>query len=777
MIPITSIVTRTSIRRVLAQAPTIPCYIALLALLVFLGGGFSSFGLAAVWIAQAALGTQILKRILGVGALSGGVLFTFGPGYFVGFLTTTWLFMSLRGGSLSRALIYLLLIVSLLAWRRELRRPQGDKSGAISIIPTLIGLTFLAMTWEFPELLISAVAFMALVVVTQIPRLDLRIRIALAIPSFTVFLWGISRRGSRWYLESDDLANRMAEGVVTVSRGVVASVGAYPFDQYHWVSPVATALQVELSRANLVFTFTVFSAVSSLVMLFASLGIIIRSLRASLPVNMTLLVVGLLFTLLWRVQINTEATVGRLAISIAILSLFIQTVVDIRSKSLSRRGVLVLSVFAGLVGYMLLLYRPDLVVLMLLLSVGVVGSFIRAPRFPALSLVVLSTFAVTLGVVTMRFVLPMVSQSSVSYATLLIDWRPLDMGWCVRGSTLRDFLCVTSLDVNLWFALVVASSLVVRLRSVNPHFFNLWQLTVPVALSYFAFKFTLTSDFYSSIEGFFHLGLVVTIVFVLLTLAIQLVETPFRDTLKVVIAAVSISTVHTASRSGFSSLISEYPTAISDRLQGIMTPTLLEWSLASFVVAILLIAIYLAGYRIRLTTALVVLLGACVANGVWIINKERPLHSDVNDALVANVLGPSDVFEVGRWLRDNTDEDDLVATNYQCRPGEFNRCSKTSDDEIDVPWATANWMLMAESRREFLYLSQPFVDDPSYAQLHRISTLPGTQRIPDFSELRSRGVDYFVAIRDATLPDVWSIINDQAVFTTPNFAVVSLDSK
>lgn len=371
----------------------------------------------------------------------------------------------------------------------------------------------------------------------------------------------------------------------------------------------------------------------------------------------------------------------------------------------------------------------------------------------------------------------MVSQSSVSYATLLIDWRPLDMGWCARGSTLRDFLCVTSLDINLWFALVVASLLVIRLRSFDPNRFNLWQLTVPLALSYFAFKFTLTSDFYSSIEGFFHLGLVVTLVFVLVTLAVQLVETSFREALKVVIAAISISTVHTASRLGFSSLISEYPTVISDRLQGIMTPTLLEWSLASLVVAILSIAIYLAGYRFRLATALVVLLGACVANGVWIINKERPLHSDVNDALVANVLGPSDVFEVGRWLRDNTDKDDVIATNYQCRPGEFDRCSKTSAGETDVPWATANWMLMAESRREFLYLSQPFVDDPSYAQLHRISILPGTQQIPDFSELRSRGVDYFVAIREATLPDAWSIINDQAVFATPNFAVVLLNSK
>lgn len=761
----------------MVEAPIIPCFIALLALLVFLGGGLSSFGLATVWIAQAALGAQILRRILGVSAFSGGVLFMFGPGYFVGFLTTTWLFMLLRGGSLSKISIYLLLIASLLVWARKSRGLQGDESETINIIPTLIGLTFLAMTWEFPELLISAVAFTALVVVTQVPRLGLRTRIALAAPSFAVFLWGISRRGSRWYLESDDLANRMAEGIVTVSRGMVASVGAYPFDQYHWVSPVATALQADLSRADLVFTFTVFSAVSSLVMLFASMGIIIRSIRASLPVNMTLLAVGLLFTLLWRVQINTEATVGRLAISITILSLFIQVVVDIRRKSLTRRGVLVLLVFAGLVGYMLLLYRPDLVVLMLLLSVGVVGSLIHAPRFPVLSFVAMSAFAVTLGVVAMRFALPMVSQSSVSYATLLIDWRPLDMGWCARGSTLRDFLCVTSLDINLWFALVVASLLVLRLRSVNPHLFNLWQLTVPLALSYFAFKFTLTSDFYSSIEGFFHLGLVVTLVFVLVTLAVQIVETSFREALKVVIAAVSISTVHTASRSGFSSLISEYPTAISDRLQGIMTPTLLEWSLASLVVAILSIAIYLAGYRFRLATALVVLLGACVANGVWIINKERPLHSDVNDALVANVLGPSDVFEVGRWLRDNTDKDDVIATNYQCRPGEFNRCSKTIAGETDVPWATANWMLMAESRREFLYLSQPFVDDPSYAQLHRISILPGTQTIPDFSELRSRGVDYFIAIREATLPDAWSIINDQAIFMTPNFAVMLLNSE
>jgi len=766
---------KAPVRRVGGELITTVFVLALL--LVYLGGGSSALGLTMLWLAQASLGTQILRFFFRKWGPTNDILVVLGPGYLVGLLTTAWGYMFLQGGIIGKTSIYLVLLLSLASVMVRRERVATGSLQSVRLVVVMVGLTLSAMTWEFPELIVPALLVVSTTLAWQLVKNDWRMRsILLTAASIGMFICGMNR-SANWFLESDDLANRAAEGVLTVSRGFLASVGAYPFDEYHWVSPVATALQAELSSADLVFTFTVFSPVSSLIMLFASLGIIVRSLALPKRVDSTLLAVGLLFSLLWRVQINTEATVGRLAISITLLSLFVLVSVGAGREAGERKRVILLVVFAGVLAYMLLLYRPDLVVLMLLLSVGLLAKMKRSSRLSVLFLVIMSLLALVLGIVTMKFVLPLVSQSSVSYATLLIDWRPPDMGWCVRGSTLRDFLCVASLEVNLWAALVAASLLVIRRRHLDVHLFRFWQLTVPLALSFFAFKFTLTSDFYSSIEGFFHLGLVVTLVFVVVVLVAQLAQMSVRDRVRMVSGAAAVFTLHTSSRAGFASLISEYPTTVSDRLQGIMTPALLEWSLASMIVALAVLGMYMAGVRPRMANVLGVLLAACLANGMWILNKERPTTSDVNDALVANVVGPADVSEVGTWLRENTSDDDLLATNYQCRPGEFNRCYAPIEAEADVPWATANWMLMAESRREFLYLSQPFVDDPSYSQLHQLSTFPGTLAVPDFSNLERRGVDYFIAMKDATLPASWAAITKRATFSTTNFAVVRLKSE
>jgi hypothetical protein len=81
---------------------------------------------------------------------------------------------------------------------------------------------------------------------------------------------------------------------------------------------------------------------------------------------------------------------------------------------------------------------------------------------------------------------------------------------------------------------------------------------------------------------------------------------------------------------------------------------------------------------------------------------------------------------------------------------------------------------MVRSRREFIYLSQPFYNPFEFKRLHDISIKPGTTSNPDFSELESRGVSFYVAFRDVTKPEAWRKLQKTAAFETKNFIVVRL---
>jgi len=83
-------------------------------------------------------------------------------------------------------------------------------------------------------------------------------------------------------------------------------------------------------------------------------------------------------------------------------------------------------------------------------------------------------------------------------------------------------------------------------------------------------------------------------------------------------------------------------------------------------------------------------------------------------------------------------------------------------------------MLMAESRREFLNLSQPFYNPPDTRMLHEVSIAPGTQNVPEFDSLVKRGVDYCVACRECSSPQAWQQLTERAVLASPNFVVIKL---
>lgn len=738
-----------------------------------LGGGTASIPLALLWFAQCSLGTVMIRLVLRRNQIVNEFLLFVGPGYLVGYLTTTWSYMLLGGGFVAKAAVYLGLVATVAIVTNSHRQRLTSLSGQVTTVVVLLSLVLSAMTWEFPELIASAVALVCVALALASRRLEGKTQSLVVVAGLVGFVVGLSRRSTYWFLESDDLANRVAEGILTVVRGNVASVGAYPFDRYHWVSPVGTALQAELAGADLLFVFTIFSVFASLAMMMASFGLLLQILLREERFDVTFLLTGTALVLWWRVQVDTEASVGRLAILLTLMAiggLFQQA---LRTSSQKLTDATTSVVFAVVLGAMLYLYRPDLVVLMLLLCVGVVVSLAKgSPAFKMLLLFVASLSALIAGLFAMNVILGRVSGSSLSYAQLLVDWRPPDLGWCTRGSALRDVMCVISTEIDLWAAvLVVVVIIVLRFRDES-RLNDLLGLLFPAIPSYVAFRLTLTSDFPSSIDGFLQIGLLAGKVLSLLFVAYLLSRSKFRRAWLTLMSAAIFAAVHINVRAITGAFLDDYVDGVFGRLQGIFTPSFLQWLVASTVLLpALIVARRLLDRRVSLSH--VVFLGF-VAVGVWNLQFSRPFATDVDDTLVANVIGPNDVFDVGRWLNENTSSSSLIATNYQCRPTEFVRCTSLDGVGEGHPRATANWMLMAESRREFFYLSQPFYNPPDMRMLHEVSIAPGTQNVPEFDSLVKRGVDYYVACRECSSPQAWQQLTMRAVFSSPNFVVIKL---
>jgi hypothetical protein len=705
-----------------------------------------------------------------------GALMIAGPGYLVGFLLTTWLFMLVRGGVVGHVSVYLLLALSVFATAREVRRSARHMASSASLASVLFAMVLAAMSWEFPELLAAAIGLFVVASAMSFWFRNGSLRNCTLVGGFFLFFFGLGLRGEFWYLESDDLANRMAEGVMSVSRGFVGSVGSYPFDRYHWVSPVASALQADLARADPLFVFTVFGPLTSLLMMAASFGVLVATFTKKSSLPRDLLVFGTAFFLLWRVQIDTEATVARLAMLAGLLALARMIQIGMRaSQNKAVDAVRVITMAMVLAG-MLYLFRPDLVVFLLLLVVSVVVSGLKVRPVAKLAvLILISVCSLVVGLIILGLVLPVVSNSGLSYATLLVDWRPEDLGPCLRPSLLAELRCVAFLEIDTWapvgLAVVIGVTAVIRRSDKSEDFLDQVCLLFPALLSYPAFRFTLTSDFPSSVVGFWQIGIFSGVVLALLV--ILTAADGSSNMSRSVVVATTLAGLHLVTQQLIQTINDGMVAWLQWARQFIVTP-IQRWTIASVVAVVGTFIIRpLWPYR-RCRTLWVGALAALLAVAAWNISFTRRVTTDLTADLIANAVGPQDVEDVGDWLGKNTEPSAVLATNYQCRPNEFARCATLEPRLQEHPRATANWMLMVRSRREFIYLSQPFYNPFEFKRLHDISIKPGTTSNPDFSELESRGVSFYVAFRDVTKPEAWRKLQKTAAFETKNFIVVRL---
>ena len=750
--------------------------VAMTLMLLLLGIGVSNLGFALVWFAQCCLGIQVLRLFMPHNPHLCGAFVAAGPGYFVGFLLTTWVFFLARGGTPARLLVYSVFIVAIVAALRRERLTARDLSQSFVVAVAVFSLVLVGLTREFPQLIVSAFGGFTLAAALVATRLGSKLRGPVAAIGTIVLVVGTQTRSAYWFLESDDLAQRMGYGIVSVIRGSIETTGAYPLTRYHWVSPVGTALQADLGQSALLQVFTVASPVASLVMLIASFGLILRLTCSEKVGGMAFLFSGAALVVLAKVRVDTEAVVGRLAILVALIGLVHVAQLWLLRDDAPRTDSARVTAMFVVIGAMLLLYRPDLVVLILLLSAGLVFSLVfSGDRLRLPTLFVSSFIVLVCGLLVMRIILPLVSQSGSSYASLGIRWRPPDLGWCSRGSVIRDALCLVSFDIDLWASTALAIVLCLGSAYTSINIAKTIQILIPSILSFLPFRLSLTTDFPSAIDGFLEIGTMSATVLALVVVVSVFASHVSRARALITCIAIAIAASHLGLRNIFHQLLGRKQEGISGYLHGVFTPVLLYWLLSTLVLIVLWALLMSTNMR-RLSAHIpAVLLIAFVFVGVWNNANSQPLKTDVTADLIARSVGPDDVFEVGEWLAVNTPESALLATNYQCNPAEYVRCAALADDPAaQWPRATANWMLMATSRRDFLYLSEPWYNEPSFATLHAVSIRPGTYAVPDFHELEERNVSFYVAFRESTAPAAWVEFKKRAAFTTKNFAVIRL---
>jgi len=141
-------------------------------------------------------------------------------------------------------------------------------------------------------------------------------------------------------------------------------------------------------------------------------------------------------------------------------------------------------------------------------------------------------------------------------------------------------------------------------------------------------------------------------------------------------------------------------------------------------------------------------------------------------------FGPQDIEAVGSWIREKTEFGTLFATNYLCGPDRLEECTRVTPQTqcpVQEPTLMAGWALSALSRREFYYLSQAWELRTNYHFVHELSTRLSSDVSEDaVRALQLQQIEYFVAAKNHTDPQTWSILRSNADFATANFAVVSL---
>jgi hypothetical protein len=710
---------------------------------------------AVALVLQAALGTWVVTKLLRGAQPS--LLMLLGPGLILGGALSFAIFQVVGRGVVGVVISAATGVIAIVSLARE---------GIVSAAPSfrlerflhLLGLAALGMASEFEWLLIPALGcfFAGLLWVLKIgsTRFIRTAAVAIAICSFAlapVF------RGAWWWIITDDYNFFEVLSRHITDSGPFAKWGMLDASRYHWLSyGWSGLLDYSAGSPNALVTLTrVMPLVYSL-----GLAASLLTLGAAFAIRSRNIFVFALpcWVLLanFRIDWAGTSTGGSFAVLAAVVALL--AMMSTREDAVWRR----ILCYAGCAVVISLTKVPGTLMLPALIlgaesrRVSQRLNFGRPKMIGLLSVSAGGLLAIILLLPFSKYVEP-----------LRFEWSR-DASEVISGSWLTE--AVTVAAQNAWSLLAIIATLLVASRmrlsatgdtptfTVLP-FAVLWVVGVAMNVS---IQGTVKANLHEYFSGpsYFLAGLTIFALVATYDSSQTGTRLTFEKTWLTswIFVALGVGILTTATsyvplpslleRASFRDLISNWKVAL--------TIVFLVWLMTSKKQS-----------NLKLQSAVAVLAIVLVVDGVnqnlLTLLRERPKPSSSAVELEL-MLGPDDSREVGRWLQNNSDVRDLVATNFLF-----------ADSETQVfgdDYSLAVW-----SHREFLVLGPKFfgVAETAGDEIDLCTRFADAPTEADALLLSERGVSWFVVDLLATSQRSWEPYGDVA-FRSDRFWVVKLRS-
>ena len=754
--------------------------VCLAATFLYLGVSVETATLASIiWTALAASGGFVVQTLMGSAQSNLNVFIAFGPGALFGLGLSVFVFLLFRGGPTGILAVVTLLILGTYLWARS-RTPIKSAGPKTSPIPLLLlGVSLLANSREFPNLLFTGASLVVAAVVLGGNSSKILRWSAVFLPVVTGSFDAL-KRAPYWWWASDDTTTLAGIGTIIVERGRVDDVAGWHTASHHWLLHAWLALWNLLSAGQILETYLKAWPVVASFSLFCSLLLCLH-LFLGRPIEIAKMAIVFvssagLIQLEWAAPQEQHPFVFALVACCALC--LVPREERVRSNFLLRLAQVAVVVLV--VPAILYVLKPTLLVAYGLLMMGTLLALAGLQKGYGLFIASgLSIGAIMGGIALLAAGSARISRNS--FSSVSVTYLTKDLGWCRNESPFQASLCVVSLQSLLVVAAALAALALWSLRKSQPLVISPIIL-LPLVLAYIPLRLLISSAVFTGAPSFYRLSEMALMLFTSVGLAAALNAISSSHKLTILTVLVSVCALMLIIRLNWS------PGQLYDIVDVfIVKVDLLRYLNAADVIALtsaLLLAILIAAIPYwRPIPSRTLLIWLCLLSLVPIARlATNSATSETNPVRLTrpSYFGPSDIEQVSDWIRGNTSFGTLLATNYLCMEDRISECIRNTEETRcprREPAQMASWVFAALSRREFLYLSQFWDLETNYYFLHRLSTdLGSSLSESSVSELKRAGVDYYVASKDHTNPVVWQQLVSDAEFKTENFVVVSLSN-
>ena len=731
---------------------------------------------ALVWVAQGAVGAVVLQQFVGPVAPQLRVLFVLGPGVLFGLMLMVGLYLLGGGGLVGTALTVSALIGGVVLWGRANSAPINDWvcSDAVALV-ALVGCAVFANSQDLPNLLLPGFCLLAvgLVFSSDFPKM---VRILTSASSGLLLGLSAITRSEYWWSSSDDTATLSAIGTIIVERGRVDDLAGWTTGSHHWLLHAWLALWNQLAGGQIFETYLIAWPLVAAVSMFGSLWLCLhmflgRSIGAPLFMVVGVTMAGFL-RLDWPEPHKQQPFLFAM---VACGALWLHNQKN-SHKQVWWQKIVGLVVVAGALPIALFVLKPSLIAALGLLIVGIVLAYFNLFRgarlFAAVGVSVVMVFA---GLGLMSLGGAWFSQQS--FTSFAIDYFPKDLGWCQDTKfALLSVSCVVSLQAVLIVGLgLAAGALLVQRRLVKFAISPL--ILLPLAIAYLPFRYFISSGVGSGAPSFYQLSEMVMMLVIGLGLAGVLSVHPVKAVWSIGIAAAAIAATVTSQQLDYGTdRIGSFFLKVAP-LRYLDPTNVLALTLAAIGALVLAQFGLFRGASFRRLLICFCVIGM-IPTAQAVATSATAETSALRQARPELFFGPQDIEDVSRWMQQETAFGTLFATNYLCGLDRLDECTRTRPQTqcpLGEPVLWAGWTLAALSQREFYYLSQDWDSRTKYYFFHELSTRLSSDISGDaVRALQLQQIDYFVAARTHTDPQVWQMLSTNAEFTTANFAVINL---